>query len=154
MTPNEPTRKDHTIAHGKADFASEGNARLVVVHGENPTMRYDLAEEETTLGRHVHCSFVLQSDMVSRRHAKVVREGVNYFVEDLNSFNGTLVNGRRMETGQRQQLRDKDVIQISNFRLMFLRADTDDAVAFTSIHLDQERIKEEAEQAIRDWLKN
>lgn len=71
-------------------------ATLVLLQGgeANP---YELTAEETVLGRHPDCTIQLQSNMVSRRHARVCRNGEEFVLEDLGSGNGTFVNGRRIE---------------------------------------------------------
>lgn len=57
---------------------------------------YPLDAEETTIGRHPDCTIQLDSNMVSRRHARVFRDGPKLRVEDLQSGNGTFVNGTRL----------------------------------------------------------
>lgn len=57
---------------------------------------YPLDAEEITIGRHPDCTIQLDSNMVSRRHARVVRDGAKLRVEDLQSGNGTFVNGTRI----------------------------------------------------------
>lgn len=48
--------------------------------------------------------------LVSRRHARIQRQGEQYFLEDLQSNNGTYLNGRELQPGERAVLRDGDVI--------------------------------------------
>ena len=48
------------------------------------------------IGRSPYCSIAITSDGVSREHAKIVRRGAKATIEDLNSSNGTLVNGKRV----------------------------------------------------------
>lgn len=48
--------------------------------------------------------------LVSRRHARIQRQGEQYFLEDLQSNNGTYLNGRELQPGERALLRDGDVI--------------------------------------------
>ena len=69
---------------------------LVLLQGGEATP-YELTADATILGRHPDCTIQLDSNMVSRKHAQVVREGDRYFVEDLGSGNGTFVNGKRIE---------------------------------------------------------
>jgi hypothetical protein len=53
--------------------------------------------EELTIGRAPGCAVPLTSDnFVSQVHARVFRSGDDYWVEDLGSTNGTLVNGRKL----------------------------------------------------------
>jgi pSer/pThr/pTyr-binding forkhead associated (FHA) protein len=52
---------------------------------------------ELTIGRAPNCAVALPADaFVSQVHARVFRRGDGYWVEDLGSTNGTLVNGRRV----------------------------------------------------------
>ena len=80
-----------------------------------PTMTMPAAET-MLIGRAAECDLRLDAPTVSRRHASIGRQGGIYFLEDLGSANGTLVNGR---TVQHTQLHDGDIIQISNFLLVF-----------------------------------
>lgn len=56
-----------------------------------------LTVEETILGRHPECQIQLNSNMVSRKHARVLRKGDTYILEDMGSGNGTFVNGKKIE---------------------------------------------------------
>src|SRR5258708_9147880 len=51
---------------------------------------------ETVIGRDVGCTLRLNDPSVSRRHLRVIRRASEVFVEDLNSSNGTLLNGRAL----------------------------------------------------------
>ncbi|MDP7274927.1 MAG: FHA domain-containing protein, partial [Planctomycetaceae bacterium] len=59
---------------------------------------HDLGGEETLIGRHPDCGIQLDSNAVSRRHARVFVEGGQFAIEDLGSGNGTFVNGQRIES--------------------------------------------------------
>jgi HD-GYP domain-containing protein (c-di-GMP phosphodiesterase class II) len=56
---------------------------------------------------------------VSRRHARISRRGDTYFVEDLHSFNGTFVLGKRLKPGTWHPLRDGDEIGVSSAQIVF-----------------------------------
>ena len=58
---------------------------------------FPLVGDEALIGRHPDCHVHLDSNMVSRRHARVFRDGGRSFVEDLGSGNGTFVNGKRVD---------------------------------------------------------
>mgnify|MGYP001182213511 FL=1 len=53
--------------------------------------------EDFTLGRAQDCDFVLGDDYASSRHARLFRRGSQWFVEDLESRNGTFVAGNRID---------------------------------------------------------
>ena len=61
---------------------------------------------------------VLSDDHVSRRHLRIVSTGQGFEVEDLNSSNGTMLNGRPLEPFKRQPLSAGDVVRIGGIELM------------------------------------
>jgi hypothetical protein len=54
---------------------------------------------------------------VSRRHAKVIRRGSEVFIEDLGSFNGTFLNGRRLPPHCVEALESGGELQLSKLAL-------------------------------------
>lgn len=73
-----------------------------------------------TIGRSRECDVQLNDTNVSRRHAEVTREGDTWWITDLDSTNGTEVNGRRVD---RARLEDGDRIRIGGTDLAFSRTD-------------------------------
>lgn len=63
---------------------------------EIPTADYDLDGPEIVIGRSVHASIVIPDSRVSRQHARLVRRDGGWWVEDLGTRNGTLLNGEKM----------------------------------------------------------
>ena len=82
---------------------------LIVLAGDNVGRTYRVEETETVIGRAEDASIRVRDEGVSRRHARIVREGDDVWLEDLSSANGTRVNG---ETIDRYPLRDSDKIQV------------------------------------------
>ena len=76
-----------------------------------------LAEGENILGRDPAAGVVVGHPAVSRRHAKVVVEGPEVFVEDLGSHNGTFVGTRRVDG--RAPLFDGDQIHLGTATLTY-----------------------------------
>jgi hypothetical protein len=56
----------------------------------------DVARDQATVGREVGCDVVLDHGSISRRHARVERRGMSWYVVDLGSANGTFVNSARV----------------------------------------------------------
>lgn len=77
----------------------------------------DLDVDVLTIGRSPHSDLFLDDVTVSRHHARVLRDEGGFWVEDLNSLNGTYVNRKRIE---QQRLFDGDELQIGKFKLAFL----------------------------------
>jgi serine phosphatase RsbU (regulator of sigma subunit) len=67
---------------------------VILKAGEAST--HELTKDEIVIGRHPECDVQIDSNMVSRKHARIVRDSGKYFVEDLGSGNGTTVNGHRV----------------------------------------------------------
>ncbi len=70
-----------------------------------------------TLGRHPACDIVLESVSVSRQHARILNVDGDFYIEDLHSRNGTLLNGRPIV--QRQLLAECDELGICDFAFVF-----------------------------------
>ena len=71
-------------------------ARLIYLNGPRMGEAVEV-KENMVLGRQEGCSLVLDDPKVSRHHARIVREGARFVVVDLNSSNGTFLNGVRIE---------------------------------------------------------
>lgn len=91
----------------------------VVVH------KFELNQDELSLGRHPGNDIVIDDSAVSGSHARLYVETNPHFeqyqeifIEDLQSTNGTFVNGLKIEG--RQRLRHQDVVRLAwnKFKLM------------------------------------
>jgi DNA-binding NtrC family response regulator len=90
------TDEMQTFQPGRRDRLT-GSAGLVLLYaGEYASLpaAYVLARGPLTIGRDSSADLVLPVSAVSRRHAEVRGENGSFFVRDLGSRNGTLVNGR------------------------------------------------------------
>jgi len=83
----------------------------------------DLHSDDMSIGREADCDIVLNEDGVSRRHARILRDGDDFVLEDLDSRNGVRINGQRIK--KTQTLKSQDRIGISSRILLFI---ADDAV--------------------------
>ncbi|MFR4775980.1 MAG: FHA domain-containing protein, partial [Lachnospira sp.] len=61
-----------------------------------------------------YCSIVIHSELISRLHACIYREDGAFYLEDMNSTNGTFLNGRRLLPKERQLLSDGDMVGFAN----------------------------------------
>ena len=87
--------------------AADGNKQDLVLR----------AGEDTTIGRHPNCSLTISQPSVSRRHARLWFDQGVWFVEDLQSSNGTFVNNRRIN---RAQLTEGDELRCGDFLLTYM----------------------------------
>jgi hypothetical protein len=71
------------------------------------------------LGRSREAGVRISDVNISRKHAEIRQEGSTFWVVDLGSTNGTLVNGKRVD---RQRLRDGDAITLGSTEIVFGRS--------------------------------
>lgn len=91
-------------------------ARLVRLNAATPTT-YQL-RTETVLGRDNLCDLALIADGVSRVHARIVRrDGGTFVLKDLDSQNGTFVNGKKL--AEEYTLKAQDRVRIGSFLIRF-----------------------------------
>ncbi len=95
--------------------AAEWSAELIRIDGERPVTH--VLTRRTRIGRASGCELQIDSSSVSRHHALVVVGPREAIIEDLNSTNGVLVNGRKVT---RQQLCDGDAITIGETQFRYL----------------------------------
>ena len=98
-----------------------GTASLVSREpGELPTVY--LERELTVIGKLEQASDVVISlPTVSRVHARIRKTGENYYLADLNSRNGTSVNGRLLGAEEEYFLQDEDQVDFAQARYVFLK---------------------------------
>jgi sigma-B regulation protein RsbU (phosphoserine phosphatase) len=92
----------------------------------------DLNRPRITIGRSARNDLCVEDPFASRLHAEVRKRGDVFWIADLNSANGTLVNGEKLTSPL--QLRDRDIIRIGETEIEYSeRADTAPARGRTSI---------------------
>jgi len=90
--------------------------------GSKAGERYRLVKEKTIIGRHPGCDIVVDSGSVSRQHAAIEMKDGGWWVEDLGSRNGTIVNGETLK--EQHRLEAADEIGVCDERLVFTVGDT------------------------------
>jgi len=102
--------------------------KITIKLGSDILQEVHLTTERTTLGRRPHSDVVIENMAVSGQHACLVLEDQHVSIEDLDSTNGTYVNGSAVK---KQALQDGDVIEIGNFTIKFSAdsGDVEDRVA-------------------------
>jgi serine phosphatase RsbU (regulator of sigma subunit)/pSer/pThr/pTyr-binding forkhead associated (FHA) protein len=88
-------------------------ATLLVIKGPNLGRHYPLRSGETTIGRQSDLPVCLESQAVSRQHARITYHDRTFYVEDLQSSNGTYVNGKRIK--DRTALTTEDTLQVGPY---------------------------------------
>ncbi|MDB5868323.1 MAG: domain containing protein [Polaromonas sp.] len=76
-----------------------------------------LTKDRTSLGRRPYNDIVIDNMAVSGEHAVVQMSGNEAYIEDLNSTNGTYVNGK---TVKKQLLQNDDVVEIGKYKIQYV----------------------------------
>jgi hypothetical protein len=84
--------------------------------------QHEIEKRRVVIGRSKDCDIQVADPNVSRRHAEIRQEGSAYWVVDLDSTNGTEINGRRLK---RAKLRSGDTITVGSTQLVFQRETRD-----------------------------
>ena len=83
--------------------------KLILKEGTTSPKEFELTRPEVIIGRDPNVDVTFPSPAVSRRHARLTREGEGYMLEDLGSSNGTYLNGERLS--ERRLLKTGDQIR-------------------------------------------
>jgi diguanylate cyclase (GGDEF)-like protein len=112
---------------------SDGAAVLVQVYppGKNLGKRFPLVGAEHVAGRLEDLDITIDEEAVSRRHARLYREGDSWCIEDLGSTNGCFVNDARVE---RTRLGDGDMVRLGSAILKFLSGSNVEAAYHEEIY--------------------
>ena len=107
-------------------------AKLIVSKDAQEIKQIHLERTVLTIGRKHINDLHLDEASVSGTHAKILTVGNDSFIEDLQSTNGTFVNGNKIE---KSPLKDQDLVKIGNFELKYLSdiASVDDDMEKTVI---------------------
>jgi diguanylate cyclase (GGDEF)-like protein len=95
-----------------------GQSCLVVIYGPDLGHRYELADNELTIGRDIANSITIDLDNVSRRHARLVQREDKVFLQDLGSTNGTFLNDEEVKGDV--PLRSGDLVKVGGAIFKFL----------------------------------
>lgn len=117
----ERTKPDDTvIITAPTHVDGEGPGCLVVVGGAELARRWDITAEPMIIGRDATCEIPLDVRGVSRQHARIQRTPLGVVITDLNSTNGTRVNGVPIEM---RHLTDGDRVVLGRAVLKYLVSD-------------------------------
>ncbi|MCX5859143.1 MAG: FHA domain-containing protein, partial [Proteobacteria bacterium] len=91
-------------------------AYLIQKESPDTFQMFPILGSEFNIGRLPESDLCLPEIPVSRKHCQIRREENSYILADLESLNGTTLNGEKINTAE---LRDGDVIQVGNSTLIF-----------------------------------
>ncbi|MBX3064549.1 MAG: FHA domain-containing protein [Anaerolineae bacterium] len=114
----ENARKTGTLILPRA---TRGDAKLLVTVGVQEGVEFPLVQETITVGRDTQGAqwdIKLKDPAVSRPHCKLVKQGTAWAIIDLESVNGTLLNGSQVSS-EALTLKDGDVLTIGETTLLY-----------------------------------
>jgi hypothetical protein len=82
-----------------------------------------ITKDKTTLGRRPYNDIVIDNLAVSGEHAVLQMVGADVFIEDLNSTNGTYINGKAIK---KQLLQHNDTVEIGKYKIKYLVDESSD----------------------------
>lgn len=95
--------------------------KLIVVDRKQMNEKvYRLEQDQITIGRGEDCDIIIPDRAISRHHAEIIYDRRDYYLVDLESGNGTLLNGKPVHPKERQFLRTNDVIGIDPVEIHFV----------------------------------
>jgi serine phosphatase RsbU (regulator of sigma subunit) len=99
-------------------------AILITLQGPDAGRKFPLDTTSAILGRQLDADVCLSAKAVSRQHARILNRDGDYEIEDLESSNGTLLNGRRLLPHQPEPITERDTLQIGPYVLALRPAPT------------------------------
>src|SRR5512140_796112 len=110
-------------------------AKLVVLSEGLTGKSYELKQEKSTMGRLEENNLPITEGSVSSRHCEVLLKGKDVFVRDLNSTNGTFINGERVTT--ERQLKPGQILRLGSVEM---RLETGEPIPPAKKSFDQTRV--------------
>jgi pSer/pThr/pTyr-binding forkhead associated (FHA) protein len=86
--------------------------KLYIVSGKYELLSLGLKDQPTYIGRSPENDIQIRDNYVSRKHLELYKKGDKHFIKDLNSANGTFVNGKRIGSKVGQGVKEGDTIVI------------------------------------------
>ncbi len=91
-------------------------AIVKVLSGKDEGSAYQVSQSETTIGRGDNADITIDDEIISRKHALIVFSNLEFRIKDLESANGTILNGSEVKE---YALRNNDKLIIGETMLQF-----------------------------------
>ncbi len=88
--------------------------RLFISEGPMKDQTFDFRQQAVFIGRSSHNDIKINDTKISRKHLKIFKIGKSFYIEDLQSTNGTLLNGEMITPGENYVVTERDTIVIGN----------------------------------------
>lgn len=96
---------------------NKGQMKLIGLTGDYTGNTYILNKDEFSIGRQSECDLIMKEKTISAQHARILRNGNDFEITDLDSMNGTFINGVKIKI---QKLRTHDRIKFNIYEFLFI----------------------------------
>jgi hypothetical protein len=91
--------------------------KIILTDGAMKGRSFDFDDNTVFIGRSLKNDIQIGDNAISRKHLKVFKIGKRFFIEDLKSTNGTLINDEPIASGESYEVNENDCIQIGGTML-------------------------------------
>lgn len=118
VAPDMPMEASPVENSGATKLVGQAELKvsLIIPTGAANVTELEMTGAEVLIGRTKDCQIQLSDKKCSRRHAKVIKNGLRFVVRDLDTVNGTFLNGQKIEEAE---LNGDDVIKIGDTEIRF-----------------------------------
>ncbi|MBQ1801772.1 MAG: FHA domain-containing protein [Lachnobacterium sp.] len=96
--------------------SSDNISGTFIYEGIDDIKDFYVEKKSVIIGNSPNADVFIKKNTVSKMHCQITRDEAEYFVEDLNSKNGTLINGEPLEYQKKYRLKRNDVLLIANVK--------------------------------------
>ena len=116
---SDPEKAGESEGTVYVDLTSENNLRKL--ENENGKVIYEFRDDSCIIGTMREDADLVMDDMgISRMHARIFSRDNDYFLEDLNSTNGTFKNGLKLKPYEQKKLSKGDEIRLAGKKIYFM----------------------------------
>ena len=105
--------------------------KLFIIEGPGKGQSFELKGDTISIGRGPDNDIQIKEKSVSRQHVKVIKKEDSYFIEDLNSKNGTFIKGMQIYPGKVFELQEGAPVAIGNVVVSIGRVPPEDETVVT-----------------------
>lgn len=113
---------DQETLKRELERAKEQEACLIIIRGTPQGHRFFITQDAMVIGRDHEADISVMDQSISRKHARVIKDGNKVRISDTGSQNGTFVNNKKLAPGQDLELAKEDMIKLGNTIFKFLPA--------------------------------
>ena len=93
---------------------------LLLYEGYEDYRDFQVGKQSCVLGKSTDADMRIDRNTISKLHAQICYEEGDYYIEDLNSTNGTMVNGELLSYGERRKLVSNDILMLADVKYRFV----------------------------------